>query len=68
MLHSLIVSSGTIANRERGEKGENQLIGERFWKDVKTAEPFEYKEKKKTRLSRESLWRDGFVNGGGGGS
>jgi hypothetical protein len=27
----------------------------------KRPKPFEYKGKKKTRLPRESLWRDGFV-------
>jgi len=32
-----------------------------FGKMSKRPKPFEYKGKKKTRLPRESLWRDGFV-------
>ncbi len=45
---------------ERGKNGENRVAGERFRNDVKTAETFENKGKKKTRLPRESLWRDGL--------
>jgi hypothetical protein len=55
---------------ERRKNGENRGLERGFGKMSKRPKPFEYKGKKKTRLLRESLWRDGlsFLNGGDGGN